>query len=172
MRIDCRQLRVSHDNRSIDAGVIQKWHQCGGRVHPAERGHLIHMRVRVYNHTLALSRSEGRRVCHSVADSYARAIRNTMDSAWGGAATCRPIGRPLSPKPHGTEIAGSPVRLNGSARRMKTGLISFTLPPTSTDVWPMRGGVIASAGVTSASTSLSSSPTCRCNTLRALCACT
>ena len=57
--------------------------------------------------------SRGRRSAHGAACSNAAAARRTSASAWRRPAIWSPIGSPSAEKPHGTVIAGCPVRLNG-----------------------------------------------------------
>src|SRR5438270_3154690 len=134
MRIHRRQFGVGHDDGLVDTCFVHQRDERGGRIEPAKRRHFVDVSVRIDDHRRATSGSLGLWKCHGVADSYAAAMRRTISSPEGGPATWRPIGRPSSPKPHGTEIAGWPVTLNGSVRRMNTGLTSSTLPPTSTVV--------------------------------------
>src|SRR5215470_18342714 len=66
--------------------------------------------------SLQINQSEGRRSRHGVACSYAWPRRNTVASAKRLPAIWRDSGRPLSPKPQHTDIAGLPVTLNGIVR--------------------------------------------------------
>lgn len=59
-----------------------------------------------------LSVSEGRRLCHSVACSYACASARTRASAQCGPLICNPIGKPAFVNPQGTEMVGRPKILN------------------------------------------------------------
>ena len=63
------------------------------------------------------------------------AIRNNAASSPGRATSCNPTGKPSPAKPHGSEIAGWPVRLNGivygyhAARRFGTSRPSIPIGP-------------------------------------------
>ena len=61
--------------------------------------------------------SEGARLCHSVACSYACAKLSTAASPPIGPVSCMPIGSPLPVNPHGIEIVGKPSTLNGRVLR-------------------------------------------------------
>src|SRR5215831_6948647 len=61
--------------------------------------------------SLQINQGEGRRSRHGVACSYAWPRRNTVASAKRLPAIWRDSGRPLSPKPQHTDIAGLPVHV-------------------------------------------------------------
>src|SRR5690606_29031659 len=70
---------------------------------------------------------------HRVASSRTAATWNSRRSCSDGASTCTPTGKPSSPVPNGTEMAGSPTRLLGivqtSERYIASG--SSVLAPSS-----------------------------------------
>src|SRR5690554_2344718 len=75
----------------------------------------------------------GGRASNPASRSSSAATANILSSPRAGAITCIPIGSPASSTPIGTDIAGSPVRLQGkvhtSDRYMASG--SSTLAPSS-----------------------------------------
>jgi hypothetical protein len=54
--------------------------------------------------------SLGRRKCHSVAPWNICAPRSNRSSSNMGACNCKPIGKPVELKPHGTEMPPMPAR--------------------------------------------------------------
>jgi hypothetical protein len=57
-------------------------------------------------------------LCQLVAFSNRTATASSSSSPHEGATSCRPIGNPPLERPHGTEMAGKPVRLIGATCRI------------------------------------------------------
>ena len=74
-----------------------------------------------------------------------------MASSNGRPTSWRPIGRPAFVNPHGTEIAGWPVRLNGRVRSRNGRTSGMSLSPSRAVVAPIGGAAIGLVGVTSTS---------------------
>ena len=62
----------------------------------------------------------GSRLCQAVACSYALATCRTRASPQCGPMICRPMGKPASVNPQGTEIAGNPQTLMGRVFRSRS----------------------------------------------------
>ena len=71
-----------------------------------------------------------------------------MASSNGVPTSWRPTGRPAPVNPHGTEIAGWPVRLKGRVRSRKSPDQGISCPPSRAVVAPIGGAAIGLVGVT------------------------
>ena len=111
-------------------------------------------------------RAVARRAASRSAASTAAATRYTRSSASTGAMICRPTGRPSSgARPHGTDSAALPARLDGIVHRSAT-YIAIGSSARS----PMGNAVVGVVGETSTSTCSNAASKSRLMSVRTCCA--
>src|SRR5207248_10366858 len=86
--------------------------------------------------------------CHPRAFSSLTPTPNTLQSSPRLPMICRQIGTPSFDTFHGTEIAGNPLRLNGSVRFVTAVCSAYSSPPIATRFAPTGGAGARRVGQT------------------------